>query len=1029
MPEASAAVGAAIARPRLTEAILRPDGSGPRLVTVVAPAGCGKTALLRELDAASSGRSDAPPTIFMSLRGCEHRPSLVLDLLVAAMQKRLPGANVSALIELKRASAVAQYGTRLPAILTEILEACGVASALLLLDDVESAVAGEPLGELIADLLRGQPASLRLVMASRHSLPFDTAGLRGRGALLELSGRDLEFTATEVTAFLTAATGKAPSAELAKRAWERTRGWPGLVALLAASQPGAVDGAPSVLSEAAEVLSEAAVRAFVIERILADHPPLLQYFIKVISVLDRIEPDLVGGLFTDGAISPRGRLGSARFVISLPVERIPGYLARLVVTQLLQPVAGPHGGGGGGVLEFNPLLRDCLRRLLRAEDPRVFREAHRRAAASHDLVDRVADATAVTHLLAAGDFERVLAILQGQAEFFFASGQQAQLGAWLDSLESHYATLPFWANYYAGRVAVAAGEWDRARAYLDLCRTQLAERRGETDSWRWQPRLQLAYAALYWRRGVPTEASTYCRRGLDFLRQMSLPPELVAKHADEVARIQLDLLNLLGTVRMETGAYDKARQVCGEARDLAHERGFGREEAVALRNLGRVAARQGYIREAREHLERALTRVGEDEAPRLHASLRYVGGLVDHMAGAHAQARAGVQDALDRLHGAASPEILAAMQAELALLAFATGDRAEAGKTCRSAVQALDGVTDFKVRVEVLDVSAVVLARAGETQRAAGLVDKAGPTVKGLLRGDIYAAARHDEARAELSAARERLGRALEFVGASIERYTRLGCEWHAARLSWRRALWQHRQFTEGATDAPDGVNAELGTACSAALTHGYRFETGPEYHELLQVGATFGTEATRDRCQAWLATLPDAVQQQGLSDRAAARYRDYRRRAELADDYVVSTRQERRGVNARQLDKLIHGASHQTLVLVAHEQYFLLEGEQIPLGEKRVILPLLLHFLRFPNTVFTMDELAAEVWKADDGRTSMQTKVKVAISRLRALLGKERNFIVTSRVAVPGGKGSVVAYGLASELEFQLIEQIVDAD
>lgn len=1025
MSEASAAVGPAIERPRLVEAMSVRDGGGPRLVTVVAPAGFGKSALLAELDAVARRQPEGPPTITLSLRGCEHHPSLVLDLLVAAVHKRVPGANASALIELKRTSAVSEYGALLPGLLAEIFRSSGVESATLLLDDMERAIPGEPLGDLIADLLRGQPDRMRMVMASRDALPFDTEALRRRGALLELSGRDLAFTLGEVTAFVAAATGKSPSAGPARRLWERTGGWPALVALLAPSQPAAEDDSQPALGEAIVGRSEAAVRAFITERVLADYPPLLQYFTKVISVLDRIEPDLVGGLFIDGATTPRGRLGSARFVISLPVERIPGYLARLAETQLLQPVAGP--GGAGGALELNPLLRQSLRRLLEAEDPRVFREAHRRAAASREPTARVADAAAITHLLAAGDFDEVLAVLQSQAELFFASGQQAQLGVWLDGIESHYATLPCWANYYAGRIAVAAGQWDHARAHLDLCRSQLAERRGETDAWPWQPRLQLAYAAFYWRRSVPTEASTYCRRGLDFLRQLTLPPELLVKHADEIAHIQLDLLSLLGTVLMETGAYDKARQVCVEASELARARGFAREEAVALRNLGRIAARQGHIHEAREHLERARARVGEDEVPRLHASLRYMAGLADHMAGAHAQARDGVQDALRRLNGSASPEVLAAMQADLALLALASGDPKQAGEICRSAVQALDGITDAKVRVEVLDISAVVLARAGEPQRAAGLVEKAGLTVKGLLRRDAYAAARHDEARAELSAARDRLDRALQFVGGSIERYTRLGCEWHAARLSWRRALWQHRRFAEGAADTPAGVNEELDKACAAALAHGYRFETGPEYYELLQVGAAFGTEVTRERCLAWLATLPEAVQQQGLSDRAAARYRDYRRRAELADDYVVSTRKERRGANARQVEKLIQDAGHNTLVLVAHEQYFLLEGEQVPLGEKRVIMPLLLHFLRFPETVFTMDQLAAEVWGADDGRTPMQTKVKVAISRLRALLGKDRNFVITSRVDLPGDGGSVVGYGLAPQLEFQLVERLAD--
>ncbi|MEZ4265661.1 MAG: tetratricopeptide repeat protein [Myxococcota bacterium] len=1036
MPQASDAVGPAVVRSRLTGAILGPDGGGPRLTTVVAPAGYGKSVLLRQLEARAGSLPVAVPTVTISLKHCDHHPSLVLDLLVAALQKRLPRADLSGLIDLKRTAALAQFGALLPKLLTQSLDTSGVASALLLFDDVETAVAGEPLGAMIADLLRAQPDRVRLVLASRQDLTFDLSGPRGRGELLELTGRDLALTEDEVAEYLTTATGKEPSAALTARALDRTRGWPAVLSAITAHLPAPAEpgpAGPSTLLDAIEGRSEAssaAIAEFVAERILAEYPPLLQYFTKVVSVLDRIEPDAVRGLFVDSAVSPRGRLGSARFVISLPVEQIPGYLARLAQTQLLQPVVTAEGPTGE--LELNPILRESLRRLLKSEDPRVFREAHRRAAASREPRQCTPDPVAIGHLLAAGDLDQVLALLEEQAEFFFASGEQVRLGAWLSELEAHYASLPFWANYYAGRIDVAAGLWDSARARLDTCRTQLAERRGAasaSDGWQWQPRLQLGYAALYWRRGVPTEASTYCRRGLDFLQRLSLPADVLAAHADEIARIQLDLLNLLGTVRMETGAYDKARQVCLEARDLAQERGFGPEEAVALRNLGRIAARQGRIREAREHLERARDRVPEEEAPALHASLRYVGGLTDHMEGAHAEARAGVQAALGQLNGTASPELTAAMQADLGLLVFAAGDAKQAGKICRSAVLALAEVTDAKVQVEVLDTSAVVLARSGETQRAAALVEKAAPTVKGLLRGDTYAVARHEEARAELSASRERLDRALEFVGGSIERYARLGCEWHAARLSWRRALWLHMQFADGASETPGGVNEDLDKACSAALAHGYRFETGPEYHELLQVGATFGSEATRDRCHAWLATLPVAVQEQGLSDRAAARYRDYRRRAELADDYVVSNRRERRGANARQVEQVIQEATPETLVLVAHEQYLILEGEHVPLGEKRVILPLLLHFLRFPDTVFTMDQLAAEVWGAEDGRTSMQTKVKVAISRLRALLGKDRNYVITSRVELPDGSGSVVGYGLAPQLEFQLVEQIVDED
>ncbi|MCB9727926.1 MAG: tetratricopeptide repeat protein [Deltaproteobacteria bacterium] len=1018
MSHGSDRVGTSLRRTRLTQAILDAQGGGPVVTTVVAPAGYGKSALLDATAQRARELSGAPAAIRLSLEDCENHPSLALDLLAAAMQAALPTADLSPLIQLKRTASLDEYGHRLPYVLARILDSLEQPEVMLLVDDAETAREGEPLGEMLSGLMSAEPRRLRLVLASRRALPLDLRRWRASGELLELNGADLAFTEGEIGEFLGAALDRPPPPAIVTRLWRRTRGWPGVLALLTRVMQGRTDAQIAALVD--EMANDrAAIATFVLDRVLAEYPPPLQYFTKVISVLERIEPSLVRALFQDAAQGPRGRRGGSRFVIALPDEHIPGYLDRLAETQLLT-----RAEGSDDAFEFNPLVRETLRHLLESEDTRVFREAHRRAADWRLRAGGPADAVCFGHLMAAGEFDRVLALLEDQAEAFFASGSRRQLGHWLTQLEAHYAALPFWANYYVGRIAVLAGDWDKARAYLDACRVQLGERRGTTDTWRWQPRLQLGYAAMYWRRGVRAEASTYCRRGLDYLRQLTLPADVSDEQRHELARVQLDLLNLLGTVRMEMGSYDKAQEVCVEARDLSLAHGFAFEEAVALRNLGRIAARQGRILEARDHLERALSRVEADDAAELAASLRYLLGLTDHMTGQHRAAMDNLREALRRALGAGNPESVAAMQASEGALWLVLGEGERAGAACRQALGTLEAVTDDKVRAEVLDECAIVLARAGDRRRAAALVEEATPLVSGLLRGDTHAAARHAEARAELAVERD-MERALQHLQASQERYERIGCGWHAARLAWRSALWQHVRFAEGTADTPGEVGDELEKACSAALQHGYRFETGPEYHELLHVGAAYGGEATRACCQGWLATLDPAVRDAGLSERTATRYRDYRRRAELADDYVVIDRDERRGANARQVEQLIQEASPDALILVVHEQFLILGGERVSLGEKRVILPLLLHFLRFPDQIFTMDQLAAEVWGADDGRTSMQTKVKVAISRLRALLGKDRPYINTSRVDLPDGSGSVVGYGLAPDLRFQLVEQL----
>ena len=112
---------------------------------------------------------------------------------------------------------------------------------------------------------------------------------------------------------------------------------------------------------------------------------------------------------------------------------------------------------------------------------------------------------------------------------------------------------------------------------------------------------------------------------------------------------------------------------------------------------------------------------------------------------------------------------------------------------------------------------------------------------------------------------------------------------------------------------------------------------------------------------------------------------------------------------------------SASTFVVCVPDQLVLNFGRQVSLGQKRVMMPLLLHLLRNSDESFSMLELAREVWDSPELTPTVQTKVKVAVSRLRALLGKSRNYIITTR-KTEGGE-SVVAYQTAPQLQYQIIE------
>ena len=990
----------------------------PTVVTLVAPAGYGKSALMRAL----MGDAAAGPMVRISVGECEHHPALFLDLLATAVRVRFPAADLRPLLQLKGETPLEELGVRLPYVLSRVLESQFDGAVTVLLDDLQGLQRGEPLTDVIAGLLRAEPRRIRYVLASRRRLPIDLAPHRQRGDLLELTGGDLAFTEEETAELLELSLGRKPPESVVTRLWDRTRGWPGVVRLVCTLVRGRGD---EELSAFVDDLSgqEDAIVDFVVESLLDGYSSPVRYFMKVISVLGRVERSVVRALF--GA---DGQSAVSRQVIALPDGRILEYLQRLEDTQVLQPAAR-----GDGSLEFNPLVSGSLQKLLKHEDERLYREAHRRVAEWYLRKDGDIDSASLDHLVAAEDFDRALTLLESEAERFYSGGYHRQLSRWLWQLERHYATLPFWACYYLGRIYAARGEWDRARSYLDRCKANLPSREVAGDLWRWQPKVCLGYAAMYWRRGMHAEASTYCRRGKDYLRQLRRRSLIPEGHRAEAARIELKLSNLLGQVKMETGVYDRAWTVCEEARELARAEGLAREEAAALRNLGLIATRRGAVKEAIRYLEAALQRADPAEDAELHAMIAYQLGAAHLLDGRVEVARGLVQGALDQLIDSGRPATIVHVLATLARVHDAAGNADEADKAFRRAIRLLDSVGDVKVRAEVLDRYVIFLATHKRLHEARVMLDRASALVDGLLRSEVHLVALHSEALGERDAARGALDRAIQRVQQAVDRYTRIGARFDVARLSWRMAHWHHLQFVAGAAETPEAVLEALAVACHAAEEHGYVFRAPLAETELLHVGIAYGEEEVQRHCglamERSLGEVPADAGARMLTEEAAARYRDYRRRAELADDYVIATRDGRRGANARQIDELVGDRGEEALVLLAHEQVMVNRGAEVSLAEKRVILPLLLHFLREPNDVFTMDELARRVWKSRDGKHAMQTKVKVAISRLRALLGKDRAVVITTRVEKPSGSGTSVAYGLAPDLEFYVVERIEDEE
>jgi ATP/maltotriose-dependent transcriptional regulator MalT len=999
---------AVIRRPHLCARIASDGGAEPRVTTLVAPAGYGKSSLLCEL--VGPGSSDA---LYLSLRDCEHHPSLFLDLLATAVHRRLPEADLRPLLMLKKAAPAEEYGERLPYVLARVFEPTSSAPVLLALDDVQCIEPRGPLSELIRGLLESEPSRLRVVLASRRALPFDLSAYAERGELLALRARDLAFQRDELTELLTLRLGSPPSLRAVKRLWDRTRGWPVVVGVV---------GLDEAAGEACEQ-GMSALRRFVVEELLGDLRPPLRYVLKAVSILDGIESESARALLSE-PVNGRQLRGPVSRFISVPEPQVVRHLEVLSVDQI---VASREPAGQGK--ELNPAIREVLSALFQGEDPRAFRLAHHRVAEHylHTTQDGIAT---IEHLVEAGDLERAMSLLEPQIDRLYEEGAEATVSRWLRRLEAHFKTLPLWVSYYLARGYMEEGELEQAKRYLERCKAGLRTWEDAGVLWRWHPRLCFGFATVSWRRGMGDEARTYCRRGLDFMRQLWRKGAVAEGDVAECRKLQLQLLNLLATLKLERGIYDKAQAFASEAVELAQVARSPKAEAAGLRQLGAVASYRGHFSEARASLDAALGLLDASLMPSEHALASFDLARLMRREGHLEAGRTLLESTAPKVAEFAHPGVIARAFAILGEARGEDGDTATARDAFTVALAHAAEVADAKIGAEVLDRHAIFLARLGEVAEARAQLRRASDVLAGQFKTQVQLNAHHYETRAECAAANRDYEKVELHFGQAIERAQRIGSAYHVARLSWHAARHLNEAFLAGDLESPEPAMSFMVQA-TEALTGEARTSGPAAVLESLHVGAAFGEEAVRQRCLEILGARglsPDACGVAALSADVLERYRDYRRRAELEDDFVLVDRTGRRGANARDVERAISSAGKSTLVLWVDEQALLNGGKRTSLAEKRVILPLLRHFLCHPGEVFTMAQLSSQVWGSPDAKKAMQTKVKVAVSRLRSLLGKDRPYITTSRVPQGDDGETVVAYGLAEGFDYLLTERVAGA-
>jgi LuxR family transcriptional regulator, maltose regulon positive regulatory protein len=621
--------------------LLRRLAEAERVVQISAPAGSGKTVLIRSWVAeAGLARHTAwvavdseerdPQEFWISvagaLRGTAAGSALVRPLTAA------PGLDGWAVVE-RLLKDLAPLEDRL----------------WLVIDDAHLLDSREVLSQLELFLLRA-PQELRLVLTTRHDLRLGLHRLRLAGELTEIRTADLRFSLAETRALFGAA-GVDLAEEALARLHGRTEGWAAGLRLAALS----LAGHPAPEQFAAEFSgTDRAVAEFLLAEVLDRQSEEVRRLLLRTSVLERVSGPLADVL--------TGSSGGERILQDL--EQAGAFVVSL--------------DAGRSWFRYHQLFADLLRLELRRTEPNE-RAALYRAAAGW----------------LAGHGQPVEAVRQAQAAEDWGMAVRLLSDSWLDLyLGGRGATLAELLARFPRRVVAASPELtavqvagDLHRGFLEDAGRHLAQATGALTAVpadrRGRVQVMLAVLRLFLARRLAdfpvvvqeaqrllalTEAADAANLGLrEDLRAAAFTSLGIAeiwalRFEDAERHLQqgIALAHQNGRPYLEfTGLTHRAHGMLlfrpdasqaewsRQAIELAERHGWGEESlaGMAYAQLGIVLLYQGRLDEAEPWLERADATLRTEVEPAAGMSLRYARAILELARGRYQEAMAAFRDA------------------------------------------------------------------------------------------------------------------------------------------------------------------------------------------------------------------------------------------------------------------------------------------------------------------------------------------------------------------------------------------------
>jgi LuxR family maltose regulon positive regulatory protein len=584
-----------VPRPRLSKRLDR--GTASKLTLVSAPAGFGKTTLLTEwLTAGPAGPGDERLAAWLSLDRGDNDPASFWTYLIAALRTAASGVGETALTLLQ-----APRPPPIETVLTVLLNGLGgiAADIVLVLDDYH-VIDARDVQDGMAFLLDHLPPGLHVVIASRADPALPLARWRARGELAEIRAADLRFTPDEAAAYLNEMMGLRLTARDVAALEGRTEGWIAALQLAALSMQGRDDVAGFIAGFTGD---DRYVVDYLAEEVLQRQPDRVQAFLLQTSILGRLSGPLCDAVTGQGGgkamleALDRGNL----FLVPLD-DRRRWY-------------------------RYHHLFADVLQARLLDEQPGQVPDLHRRASAWYEQNGE--QSVAISHALAAEDFERAADLVELAISVMSKTRQEARVRGWLEAIPDEVVRVRpvlivafAWVLLSVGEFESVEGRLRDAERWLDATTGTGAGSpappaemvvANEEEYRRLPATIELYRAAQALARSEPLGAIRHARRALD------LAPE--DDHRSRASAAGMSGLALWGSGDLDAALSAWAECAAGLRRAGHIADIFGC--AIAMADI-RLA--QGRLGEAMRTYEQALQRAAEQGGPVLRGTAdMYVG--------------------------------------------------------------------------------------------------------------------------------------------------------------------------------------------------------------------------------------------------------------------------------------------------------------------------------------------------------------------------------------------------------------------